>query len=128
MDFLKAGHTSEEFLDGIKKAIRRNKLITGVLYYSKDIETFATGLKRIKDLYDEARCKVKFKTEKDDFTVVFYRNLRETWKDKQNNTNEEIPKHHNDFLKYFLQNQIIQLLVENNRLNQKQIAAKRINP
>lgn len=43
------GHTPEEFLDGSKKAIRRNKLITGVLYYSKDMETFATGLKRIKD-------------------------------------------------------------------------------
>ena len=45
------GHTPEEFLDGNKKAIRRNKLITGVLYYSKDMETFATGLKRIKDLW-----------------------------------------------------------------------------
>ena len=48
------GHTPEEFFDGKKKAIRRNKLITGVLYYSKDMETFATGLKRIKDLCDEA--------------------------------------------------------------------------
>ncbi|MBP5202227.1 winged helix-turn-helix transcriptional regulator, partial [bacterium] len=73
------GHTPEEFFDGKKKAIRRNKLITGVLYYSKDMETFATGLKRIKDLCDEAGCKVDFRTEKEDFVVVFYRNLRETW-------------------------------------------------
>lgn len=55
------GHTPEEFLDGSKKAIRRNKLITGVLYYSKDMETFATGLKRIKDLCDESGCKVEFR-------------------------------------------------------------------
>ena len=48
---------------------------------SKDMETFATGLKRIKDLCDEAGCKVEFRTEKDDFVVIFYRNLRETWKD-----------------------------------------------
>ena len=48
------GHTPEELLDGNKKAIRRNKLITGVLYYSYDMETFATGLKWIKDLCDEA--------------------------------------------------------------------------
>ena len=50
-----------------------------MLYYSKDMETFATGLKRIKDLCDEAGCKVDFRTEKEDFVVVFYRNLRETW-------------------------------------------------
>ncbi|MCR5502701.1 MAG: hypothetical protein K6F53_06815 [Lachnospiraceae bacterium] len=73
------GHTPEEFLDGNKKAIRRNKLITGVLYYSDDMETFATGLKRIKDLCDEAGCKVEFRTEVDDFVVVFYRNLRLEW-------------------------------------------------
>lgn len=73
------GHTPEEFFDGNKKAIRRNKLITGVLYYSDDMETFATGLKRIKDLCDEAGCKVEFRTEVDDFVVAFYRNLREEW-------------------------------------------------
>lgn len=121
------GHTPEEFLDGSKKAIRRNKLITGVLYYSKDMETFATGLKRIKDLCDESGCKVEFRTEKDDFVVVFYRNLRETWKEEQNK-DAEIPKHQNDVLddvlKDVLENQIIQLLTEDNRLSQKQIAAK----
>ena len=37
------------------------------------------GLKRIKDLCDEAGCKVEFRTEKDDFVVAFYRNLRESW-------------------------------------------------
>lgn len=77
------GHTPEEFLDGKKKAIRRNKLITGILYYSKDMETFATGLKRIKDLCDTAGCKVEFKNEKDDFVVIFYRNLREIWKSSE---------------------------------------------
>ena len=46
------GHTPEEYLDGNKKPIRRNRKITGVLYYSKDMETFVTGLKRIKDLCD----------------------------------------------------------------------------
>ena len=122
------GHTPEEFLDGSKKAIRRNKVITGVLYYSKDMETFATGLKRIKDLCDEVGCKVEFRTEKDDFVVVFYRNLRETWKDEQNNTSAEILKHQNDVLndvlKDVLENQITQLLIKDNRLSQKQIAAK----
>lgn len=76
------GHTPEEFLDGNKKAIRRNKLITQVLYYSKDMETFATGLKRIKDECDKAGCKVEFKAETDDFIVIFYRNLRKQWTGK----------------------------------------------
>ena len=96
------------------------------------METFATGLKRIKDLCDEAGCKVEFRTEKDDFVVIFYRNLRETWKDEQNNKDEKNPKHQNDVLddvlkdvlKDVLENQIIQLLTEDNRLSQKQIAAK----
>lgn len=119
------GHRPEEFLDGNKKAIRRNKLITGVLYYSKDMETFATGLKRIKDLCDEAGCKVEFRTEKDDFVVVFFRNLREKWSKEKNIEN---PKHQkdvlDDVLKDVLENQIIKLLSEDNKMNQKQIAAK----
>ena len=73
------GHTPEEFFDGEHKAIRRNRMITRVLYFSKDMETFATGLKRIKNLCDEAGCKIGFRLEKDDFVVVFYRNLREEW-------------------------------------------------
>ena len=87
------------------------------------METFATGLKRIKDLCDESGCKVEFRTEKDDFVVVFYRNLRETWKEEQNK-DTEIPKHQNDVLKDTLEKQIIRLLIEHNRLNQKQIATK----
>lgn len=122
------GHTPEEFLDGNKKAIRRNKLITGVLYYSKDMETFATGLKRIKDLCDRAGCRVEFRPEKDDFVVVFYRNLRKEWVKDQHEKESEIPKHQNDVLEDVLEdgleNQIIKLLSENYKLNQKQIAAK----
>lgn len=122
------GHTPEEFLDGNKKAIRRNKLITGVLYYSKDMETFATGLKRIKDLCDKAGCKVEFKAVKDDFVVVFYRNLRETWGEDQKKKKVENLKHQNDVLNDVLgdvlENQILKLLAEDNRIKQKQIAAE----
>lgn len=89
------GHTPEEFLDGKKKAIRRNKLITSVLYYSDDMETFATGLKRIKDLCDNAGCKVEFRSETDDFIVIFYRNLREEWNasdDSHNSNTKKLPR------------------------------------
>ena len=73
----------------------KKKAFTGVLYYSKD-----------------------------DFVVVFYRNLRETWKDEQNNKDEKNPKHQNDVLDDVLEDQILKLLLENNKMNQKQLAQK----
>ena len=121
------GHTPEEFFDGKKKAIRRNKRITGVLYYSKDMETFATGLKRIKDLCNEAGCKVDFRAEKDDFVVVFYRNLRETWnigaKDDANldanGANFEVKETEN-----VLSSKIIELIKKKPKITQIELAAE----
>ena len=40
-----------------RKPIRRNPLITRTLYYSKDMEGFATGLKRISEACGKARLK-----------------------------------------------------------------------
>lgn len=37
-----------------KEGNTRNSLIARTLYYSKDMESFATGLKRIKDACDKA--------------------------------------------------------------------------
>lgn len=71
--------TPEEFAEGNQKAIRRNKLITQALYYSKDMETFASGLKKIKTLCDEAGVKYEFQKEAYGFTVVFYRHCGEGW-------------------------------------------------
>ena len=71
--------TPEEFAEGNQKAIRRNKLITQALYYSKDMETFASGLKKIKTLCDEADVKYEFQKEAYGFTVVFYRHCGEGW-------------------------------------------------
>ncbi len=111
------GHSPEEFLDGTKKAIRRNKLITGVLYYSKDMETFATGLKRIKDLCDDAGCKVEFKVEKDNFVVAFYRNLRDTWAEE---ADSKTSKSQNEVL----EDQIIQLLNQDKKISQRELVLK----
>ena len=62
--------------------------------------------------------------EKDDFVVVFYRNLREQWVEEQKNKNFKIPKHQNDVLDDVLEDQILKLLLENNKMNQKQLAQK----
>lgn len=71
--------TPEEFAEGNKKAIRRNRLITQTLYYSKDMETFATGLKKIRTLCSEAGVDYEFLREEYGFTVIFYRHCGDGW-------------------------------------------------
>ncbi len=73
------GMTPEMFIREIHKPIRRNPLITRTLYYSKDMESFATGLKRIQDACDEAGCKVEYYGDNYGFTVRFYRHCGEGW-------------------------------------------------
>lgn len=68
-----AGFSPEDFISGNERPVRRNPLITSILYYSKDVESFGTGLKRIADACDEARCRFEFKILKSGFVVVFYR-------------------------------------------------------
>ena len=69
-------HSPESFVKENKAPIRRNALITRTLYYSQDMEAFATGLKRIQNLCDEAGCKVEFKTVQGGFVVCFYRKTK----------------------------------------------------
>jgi ATP-dependent DNA helicase RecG len=67
------GLSPEDFLDGSGKSIHRNSLLAQTMYYSRDIESFGTGLKRIADTCAEAGVEYKFISEKLGFAVVFYR-------------------------------------------------------
>lgn len=67
------GYKPEDFIIGDERPIRRNPLITSILYYSKDVESFGTGLKRIADACKDAECRFEFKILKSGFVVVFYR-------------------------------------------------------
>lgn len=49
-------------------------MIASILYYSKDMESFGTGLKRISDLCKKANCKYEFEKQKYGFVVKFFRN------------------------------------------------------
>ena len=69
-----SGPTPEIFIEGKSRPIRRNPLIARTFYYSKDMESFATGLKRISAACTEAGCKVEFEQQAYGFVVVFYRN------------------------------------------------------
>ncbi len=51
----------------------RNPLIAKLLYYSKDIETWGTGLKRIYEECMANNVRVIFKNTKEGFKVVFYK-------------------------------------------------------
>ena len=73
------GVAPEQFIHEIRKPIRRNPLITRTLYYSKDMESFATGLKRIYDACKTTACKVTFYGDDYGFTVRFYRHCGEGW-------------------------------------------------
>ena len=73
------GKTPDMFIHGNEPPIRRNRLITRILYYSKDMESFATGLKRIQDACDASGCKVEFHGDNYGFTVRFHRHCGEGW-------------------------------------------------
>ena len=73
------GIKPEQFIHEARMPIRRNPLITRTLYYSKDMESFATGLKRIQNSCDEAGCKIEFHGDDYGFTVRFYRHCGEGW-------------------------------------------------
>jgi ATP-dependent DNA helicase RecG len=67
------GLTPQDFLAERERSVKRNPFLAQLMYYSKDIESFGTGLKRITDACDEASVKVEFQLLKKGFAVVFYR-------------------------------------------------------
>ena len=67
------GYEPQDFIDKSERPIRRNPKIARILYYSKDIESFGTGLKRIANACDTAGVRYEFKKLKSGFVVCFYR-------------------------------------------------------
>ena len=67
------GYTPEDFIEHPERPIRRNPVIARTLYYSKDVESFGSGLKRIHDACTAAGVKYSFNQLKSGFVVVFYR-------------------------------------------------------
>jgi ATP-dependent DNA helicase RecG len=51
--------------------MKRNPLLAQLMYYSKDIESFGTGLKRITEACEAAGVRVEFEMLKLGFAVVF---------------------------------------------------------
>jgi ATP-dependent DNA helicase RecG len=67
------GLTPEDFITGDEQSVLRNPLIAEILYKSKEIERWGSGLKRIYEECMANNVKVEFKDLKMGFSVVFYR-------------------------------------------------------
>jgi ATP-dependent DNA helicase RecG len=67
------GYTPNDFIKGEERSHPRNPLIAGVLYQSKEIEKWGSGLKRISKECAENGVRVDFKVLKSGFLVTFHR-------------------------------------------------------
>ena len=82
------GFEPQDFIDRPERPIRRNPKIARILYYSKDIESFGTGLKRIADACEKAGVRYEFKKLKSGFVVCFYRSEK-----SEDNGNDKVVKY-----------------------------------
>lgn len=78
------GFEPQDFIDRPERPIRRNPKIARILYYSKDIESFGTGLRRIADACEKANVRFEFKKLKSGFVVCFFRENNESEKNPVN--------------------------------------------
>lgn len=90
------GLTPEDFLAGKERSILRNPLIAEILFRSKDIEKWGSGLKRIHDECNETRVKVTFELLKTGFLTTFSRlhQAKEGTKEKTKGKTKEKIIHH----------------------------------
>ena len=63
----------EDFINGEQESVLRNPLIAEIFYYSKEIEKWGSGIKRIYDECRNNKVKVEFKNSHSGFYVTFYR-------------------------------------------------------
>ncbi|MHB2026913.1 MAG: ATP-binding protein [Elusimicrobiota bacterium] len=67
------GYTPQDFIKGEERSILRNPLIAGVLFRTKDVEEWGSGLKRISEECAENGMKAAFKILKSGFLAIFQR-------------------------------------------------------
>ena len=66
-------HSPEDYINGNAASIKRNPNIAQLLYYSKDIESFGTGLSRIAEACAAEQVRLEFERSELGFKVIFYR-------------------------------------------------------
>ncbi|MCK4358175.1 MAG: putative DNA binding domain-containing protein [Candidatus Cloacimonetes bacterium] len=114
------GLTPQDYIKGEEESVLRNPLIAKILYYSKDIEKWGTGLKRIYDECKLNKITVEFRNTKDGFKVILYRNekLAAPEKTTQKTTPQVTPQVKLTELELKIFNEVI----KNPKISRKQIA------
>ena len=105
------GYTPEDFIRGEEHSIPRNPLIASVLFRTKDVEEWGSGLKRISKECAENGVKVAFKVLKSGFLVTFH---REPAKDLSPSTREKTRDKTRD--------KILALILRNPKVTVEQLA------
>ena len=122
------GMTPQLFIEQPLAPIRRNPLITRTLYYSKDMESFATGLKRIQDACDKVGCKVEYRGDDYGFTVRFHRHCGEGWGTGVSanvlHDGTHGGTHDEEKIRESYESGILSMVKSNNRITRKEMAEK----
>lgn len=115
------GMEPQDFIDRAERPIRRNPKIARILYYSKDIESFGTGLRRIAEACEEAGIRYEFKKLKSGFVVCFYRSEEMTDKstDKIYKSTDKVRISTDKMT--ISQKKIVEFLLENEKITNKQV-------
>lgn len=100
-------------------------MIARTLYYSKDIESFGSGLKRIDDACKAAGVKYEYNQLKSGFVIIFYReqfDTDDTQDDTQGDTQETTIS--NNDIDENVEDKIINLIKENSKISTKDMSEK----
>ena len=104
--------------DYVKKNIQsnlRNELIAKVLYLSKNIERFGSGLKRIDRLCKENGIKYDYENAKNGFTFIIYRNVQKKSAFKNDDNKKVLNK---------TEKIVLELLKKNSNVTRQDLAVK----
>lgn len=79
------GLTPEDFIQGKEQSVLRNPLLADVLFKSKEIEKWGSGLKRIYEECLENDVEIEFEILKSGFMAIFYRREKQgsDWKSQE---------------------------------------------
>lgn len=111
-----------DFIQGRERSVLRNPLIAHVLYLSKEIERWGSGLKRIYDECTANGIHVEFTLLKTGFLVVFERRemVKEGWSEKWSEKWSDLSEN---------QQKILQLIAGNPKISRRELSAKlKMNP
>ena len=113
------GYDPQYFIEKPSRPIRRNPKIARTLYYSKDIESFGTGLKRIAEVCDDAGVKYEFQKVKDGFVVCFYRSSYQERTDKVRVSTGKVRVNGRELTD--AQEKIVNYVVDNQKITNKEV-------